>query len=204
VPTDSEPGPDGFVVAAFDFDGTLTKRDSLLPFLASVRGHATVGAAMARLSPRLGLIALGRGDRDATKEQLVTMLLSGFPAAELEAAGVRYADHLATRLRPEVVERLDWHRDAGHELVLISASPTAYLAPLGAQLGFAAVLATRLEIGDDGTVTGRLEGGNCRGPEKVTRLRAWLGDRSPSEIWAYGDSAGDDELLAYADHPQRV
>ena len=199
-----EPGPDDFVVAAFDFDGTLTKRDSLLPFLASVRGTATVGLAMARLSPQLGRMALGRGDRDSTKEQLVTRLLAGFPADELHAAGIRYADHLATRLRPDVVARLDWHRDSGHELVLISASPTVYLAPLGAQLGFTTVLATRLDIGPDGRLTGRLDGGNCRGPEKVTRLRAWLRDRTPTEVWAYGDSAGDDELLAFADHPQRV
>jgi HAD superfamily hydrolase (TIGR01490 family) len=199
------PAIDGsLVVAAFDFDGTLTKRDSLLPFLMAVRGRAAVGVAMARLAPRLGLMAAGRADRDATKEQLVTSLLSGYPAAELDAAGTRYADRLATRLRPEVVERLDWHRTSGHELVLISASPSVYLDPLGAQLGFAAVLATRLEIGPDAALTGRINGGNCRGPEKVTRLRAWLGTREPAQVWAYGDSSGDDELLAFADHPHRV
>jgi phosphatidylglycerophosphatase C len=199
------PAIDGsLVVAAFDFDGTLTKRDSLLPFLMEVRGRAAVGVAMARLAPRLGLMAVGRADRDDTKERLVTDLLAGYPAAELATAGTRYADRLATRLRPEVVERLDWHRTSGHELVLISASPAVYLDPLGTQLGFAAVLATRLEIGADGALTGRLDGGNCRGPEKVTRLRGWLGIREPAEIWAYGDSSGDDELLAFADHAHRV
>ena len=192
------------VVAAFDFDGTLTKRDSLLPFLVAVRGPAAVGLAAARLAPRLAMMAAGRADRDTTKEALVTHLLAGYPAADLRAAGVRYADRLATRLRPDVVARVDRHRDAGHELVLVSASPSVYLDPLGAQLGFAAVLATRLEVGPDGNLTGRLAGGNCRGPEKVARLRSWLGDRSPAEIWAYGDSAGDDDLLAFADHAERV
>jgi phosphatidylglycerophosphatase C len=138
------------------------------------------------------------------KEQLTTRLLAGYPGADLAAAGRRYADHLATHLRPDVVERLDFHRSAGHELVLISASPTVYLDPLGTQLGFTAVIATRLEIGSDGNVTGRLDGGNCRGEEKVIRLRAWLGARVPVEVWAYGDSSGDDELLAFADHPRRV
>ncbi len=193
-----------FVVAAFDFDGTLTKRDSLLPFLTAVRGPTAVGIGMSRLAPRLALMAAGRADRDDTKERLVQLLLTGFPADELDMAGARYADRLATRLRPDIVERLDWHRDAGHELVLISASPAVYLEPLGAQLGFAAVLATRLAVGPDGTLTGRLDGGNCRGPEKVTRLRAWLGSREPNEIWAYGDSAGDADLLAFADHAQWV
>ncbi|MGZ8734204.1 MAG: HAD-IB family hydrolase [Acidimicrobiia bacterium] len=199
------PATDGsLVIAAFDFDGTLSKRDSFLPFLTSVRGPIAVGVAMTRLAPRLGLMTVGRADRDDTKERLVTSLLAGYPAAALATAGIRYADHLATRLRPEIIERLDWHRDAGHVLVLISASPTVYLDPLGAQLGFAAVLATRLEIGPDGTLTGRLDGGNCRGPEKVTRLQTWLGIRTPAEVWAYGDNAGDEDLLAFADHAHHV
>jgi phosphatidylglycerophosphatase C len=193
-----------FVVAAFDFDGTLTRRDSLYPFLVSVRGLGAVTTATARLAPRLGLMAIGRVDREATKERLMTSLLADYPADELEAAGVRYADHLATRLRPDMVERVDWHRAAGHELVLASASPSVYLEPLGAQLGFAAVLATRLEIGPDRRMTGRLDGGNCRGHEKVIRLCEWLGSREPAEVWAYGDSEGDRELLAFADHAHRV
>jgi phosphatidylglycerophosphatase C len=201
----SAPDPDRpLIVAAFDFDGTLTKRDSLLPFLAAVCGPVAVGLAMGRLSPQLALMAAGRADRDDTKERLLGRLLAGRPAGGVEAAGARYADRLATSLRPDIVERLRWHRESGHELVLVSASPTVYLEPLGAQLGFAAVLATRLEIAADGTLTGRLDGGNCRGPEKVTRLRAWLGTREPTEVWAYGDSAGDDDLLAFADHGIRV
>ncbi len=201
----SVPAGDGpFVVAAFDFDGTLTKRDSLLPFLAAVRGPVAVSVAMSRLAPRLALMAAGRADRDDTKERLIRHLLTGFSSDELHAAGARYADHLATRLRPDIVERLDWHRDAGHELVLISASPAVYLEPLGAQLGFAVVLATRLAVGPNASLTGRLDGGNCRGPEKVTRLQAWLGSREASEIWAYGDNAGDEDLLAFADHARWV
>jgi phosphatidylglycerophosphatase C len=199
------PATDGsLIVAAFDFDRTLTRRDSLLPFLAAVRGRVAVGAAMTRLAPRLAVMAVGRADRDDTKQRLVTRLLAGCSAAELDAAGARYGNHLTTQLRPEVVERLDWHREAGHELVLVSASLAVYLEPLGAQLGFAAVLATRLQVGPDGRLTGRFEGENCRGPEKVARLRGWLGERAPAEVWAYGDSADDDELLAFADHPHRV
>jgi phosphatidylglycerophosphatase C len=65
------------------------------------------------------------------------------------------------------------------------------------------VIACSLETDGTGRATGRLIGGNCRGPEKVRRLREWLG-AEPAELWAYGDSAGDDELLAFADHPTRL
>ncbi|MCU1390542.1 MAG: Phosphoserine phosphatase, partial [Ilumatobacteraceae bacterium] len=54
--------------------------------------------------------------------------------------------------------------------------------------------------------TGRMAGDNCRGPEKVRRLRAWLADHqlTDAELWAYGDSNGDRELLAAAAHALMV
>jgi phosphatidylglycerophosphatase C len=99
-------------------------------------------------------------------------------------------------------ERLRWHAEQGHEVVLVSASLDVYLAEVTRRLGANALLCTTLEV-DDGKVTGRLIGGNCRGPEKAKRLRTHLGD-APASIWAYGDSSGDRELLAMADHRFRV
>jgi phosphatidylglycerophosphatase C len=195
---------DRCVVAAFDFDGTISRRDSLLPFLVAVRGRRAVAAALARLTPQLLLMALGRDDRDVTKERLLHALLAGHPATELWASGEAHASALLSRLRPATLERVRWHREQDHQLVMISASPTVYLEPLAAELGFDAVLATGLEVDGTGRLTGRLDGGNVRGPEKVARLRAWLGSRPVDELWAYGDSRGDRELLAAADHAFRV
>jgi phosphatidylglycerophosphatase C len=195
---------DRCVVAAFDFDGTISRRDSLLPFLVAVRGWRAVAAALARLAPQLLLMALGRDDRDATKERLLHALLAGHAATELWASGETHASALLHRLRPATLERVRWHREQDHQLVMISASPTVYLEPLAAELGFDAVLATGLEVDGAGRLTGRLDGGNVRGPEKVARLRAWLGSRRVDELWAYGDSRGDRELLAAADHAFRV
>ena len=189
-----------FVLAAFDFDGTISRRDSLLGFLVAVRGRAAVAGALARIAPRLAQIAFGRGDRHDTKERLVSSLLAGHSAEDLEAVGRRHADHLTRRLRPTTLERAAWHRDQGHRLVMISASMSVYLEPLAADLGFDALLATELEVDDAGRLTGRLSGANVRGPEKVARLDGWLGSQRPTEMWAYGDSAGDRELLARADH----
>jgi phosphatidylglycerophosphatase C len=87
--------------------------------------------------------------------------------------------------------------------VIVSASFTSYLDLITAQLGFAAVLATELAVGDDGRLTGELARPNVRGPEKVRRLDEWLAatasDDRPAFVWAYGDSSGDRELLARAD-----
>ncbi len=186
-------------VAAFDFDGTLLAGDSFLPFLIRARGRRPVLGAGPALLRALG----SQRDRDAAKAVLVHRLLQGYPARELAALGEAYSHELLGRLRPSMAERVAWHRQRGHRLVLVSASLDTYLAPLGSRLGFDAVLATGLEIGADGLLTGRLQGANCRGREKEARLRAWLTatfDGAVPEVWAYGDSAGDRELLAMADH----
>jgi phosphatidylglycerophosphatase C len=116
-------------------------------------------------------------------------------------AGADFARTLPARLRPELVDQLTWHRQQGHEVVLVSASLLAYLQPFATDHGIDHVIAVGLEVGADGRLTGDLTGPNVRGPEKAVRLRAWLDDEPPAHLWAYGNSSGDTELLAMADVP---
>jgi phosphatidylglycerophosphatase C len=202
-PAGGDSRPAGPGVAAFDFDGTLTRRDSLLPFLLFVRGAAATAQAVVAESPRFGRVLLGRATRDEAKEALLTRLLSGADLRQLSDAGQVFGERLATRgVRPAMRRRLEWHRQAGHRVVIVSASPTLYLNAAGRRLGVDAVMATELEVDADGRLTGKLAGRNCRGDEKAKRLRAWLDDsgHEPSgQVWAYGDSRGDAEMLALAD-----
>lgn len=191
-------------VAAFDFDGTLVERDSLFPFLQRVCGTAAVVRALALESPRLARLAGGGGDRDLLKARLFGRLLAGRRVVDLDRVVSEYAEHVtARRARSDMLDVAAWHRREGHELVIVSASPELYLVPIGRLLDFDAVLGTRLEVDDDGRLTGRLTGRNVRGAEKVARLRAHLGE-GPLRLWAYGDSGGDRELLALADVATRV
>jgi phosphatidylglycerophosphatase C len=196
----------GSTVAAFDFDGTLSRRDSLLPFLVFVRGPVATARAVVAESRRFGRVLQGAAPRDEAKEALLTRLLSGADARELQESGEVFARRLVdSELRLSIRRRLEWHRRAGHRVVIVSASPTIYLETVGRLLAVDAVLATELEVDGSGRLTGRLSGRNCRGAEKALRLQAWL-DRSgrepsgqPGELWAYGDSRGDGEMLALAD-----
>jgi phosphatidylglycerophosphatase C len=192
------------VIAAFDVDGTLTVRDCVVPFLRRTGGTLGMIAGLLR-QPATVTSALARRDRDALKGAAARAAFGGRDVDEVTAAAVRFADVVAGEwLRPDTVARLAWHRDQGHEIVLVSASFELYLERVGARLEADAVLATRLEA-VDGRFTGALAGPNCRGPEKVARLHQWLavrhGGRDAVTVWAYGDSAGDRELLADADHP---
>jgi phosphatidylglycerophosphatase C len=149
-------------LAAFDFDGTLTRRDTLVPFLATIAGRASLLRALGAESPRLALAAAGRRDRDLVKERVLTRILGGRSYAEVEAAGRAFGAELTRS-------------------VITTAG--------------------RDRIADErGRCTGHLRGANCRGAEKAARLRALFGD-DDVELWAYGNSRGDDEMLALAHHP---
>jgi phosphatidylglycerophosphatase C len=199
-----DPKPDAAPrrVAAFDFDGTLVPGDSLRPFLLRLLGSTRLAVALAEAGPSMA-VAYRRGGRDAAKAALFRRAVTGLDSAAVDEAGRVFGAELAGRVRPDMADRVAWHRRAGHELVLVSASLTAYLEPFAGHLGLDQVIATRLEVGPDGALTGRLAGPNVRGEEKASRLRRWL-EGDPAEIWAYGDSAGDREMLAMADHPTLV
>jgi phosphatidylglycerophosphatase C len=196
----------GVVVAAFDVDGTLTVRDCVVPFLARMSGGRTGLARRLARHPLTLAAAIARRDRDAVKAAATRAALTGLPSERVADEAHAYAGLIASSwLRPDTAGRLAWHRAAGHRVVLVSASYEVYVAPLAARLGVEAI-ATRLGTAPDGTLTGALDGPNCRGAEKLTRLRVWQSavGAEGAELWAYGDSAGDDEMLAAADHPVRV
>jgi HAD superfamily hydrolase (TIGR01490 family) len=191
------------VVAAFDFDGTLSTRDNFVPFLCRIVGTPTATQIIATSGIRCA--RHGRSDRrDAVKADVVRRIFTGYDAERLDKLGRAFAfDIMRRHLRAHTVDRVDWHRTQGHRLVIVSASLGVYVRPIAERLRFDAVLATELEVDDDGRMTGRLDGANVRGAEKARRLDAWLGD-APAYVWAYGDSSGDRELFARADRPVRV
>ena len=191
-------------VAAFDFDGTLTRRDTLVPFLTRVAGRGAVLRARGAESPRRARAAAGRGDRDRAKERVLTRVLAGHAHADVAVAGRAFGEALTrTAVTRQARDRIAWHRREGHEVVIVSASLDVYLVEVGRVLGIAHVLCTSLAVDDAGRCTGLLLGANCRGAEKLHRLRAFVGD-DDAELWAYGNSSGDDEMLAAAHHPVRV
>ena len=147
-----------------------------------------------------------RRDRDSIKATVCTAF-AGMHGEEVDVLGATFAREIESRwLRPDTVARLRHHRELGHAVVLVSASLDPYLVPFGSSIGATGVVCTELERDAQGVLTGKLVGPNCRGPEKVRRLESWLATSGVADavVWAYGDSAGDDALLARADHPVRV
>jgi phosphatidylglycerophosphatase C len=190
-------------VAAFDFDGTLTNGGSIFDFLTVVSGRQAVLRATAALAPRLTHAAVVGGRvADAAKEELFVRVLGGVEANYLDQVGAEFAViHLAAHIRPTVRRRLDWHRGRGDKVVIVSASLDAYVRVAAERLAADGAIATQLEVDGEGQLTGRYAGGNCRGEEKIRRLRLWMVDAGleGARLWAYGNSRGDLRMLRSAD-----
>lgn len=189
-------------IALFDFDGTLTRRDSLLPFLRYVRGTGNLALDLAAVAPDLARWKLGLATNEEAKTALLRKSLAGVSAAEFEAVGEDFAaTHLDALLNPALHRRLLDHQAEGDVCVLVSASLEAYLRPWCVRHGFAACLASVLEV-RDGRLTGHLLEGNCWGEEKARRAKKWISSTYPHHrptLIAYGDSRGDRQLLEMAD-----
>jgi phosphatidylglycerophosphatase C len=188
------------VIAAFDFDGTISTSDSLRDFVRYTVGNARFIFGALCTTPWFAAALLGIGDRGTAKARFLRATLGSMRETDMREAARRYVEvRLPALIRPEMVERIREHQRFAHTVVLVSASPTLYLELWAQYVGFDAVLATELEF-LNGRFSGRLASPNCWGPEKVRRLQQWSGETRPRVGYAYGDSIGDREMLALADN----
>jgi phosphatidylglycerophosphatase C len=186
-------------VAAFDFDGTITTKDTFIPFLFKAFRKSKVLSSFVQLTPKAFLVGVGLSDRDHFKGHLVQSLFHRESVERFRELGSQYAKTLAPIYRAAALNRIEWHKSNGHRCIMVSASLDLYLNDVSKSLGFDDLLCTVLSHNNrffDGT----LKGGNCRRIEKVNRLRSLLGDLENYEIYSYGDSIGDQEMIAIADH----
>ena len=185
-------------IVAFDFDGTLTTRDSYTGFLAWRVGRLRYLAGLLRLAPAL-LAYLIHRDRGRLKAVATKHFLKGVSRDELDASARRYAEiHARKLLRPDAVRAWKRWQAQGARLVIVTASPEPVVSPFARGLGCELLLGTRLEFDGMDRITGRFDGPNCRGEEKVRRLRAVFGPEVHLEA-AYGDTSGDRAMLTLAE-----
>ena len=158
---------------------------------------------MLRNLPRVAQLPRSSAHRDAAKDAILQNVFGGMSPDTYSALGRTFALHvLDSKMRPDVLARLRWHQECGHHTVIVSASLSAYLDPIGERLNVDGVLCTSLEI-EDGILTGHMHGANVRGAEKVRRLDEWLLTHvhtTDVTLWAYGDTDGDRALLERANH----
>jgi len=187
---------------AFDLDGTLTWTDSFVTFLRAREGAVAFRRGALGLAAPALRYATGRLDRDALKQVMIARFLTGVAAqaVRLEAASFWESSMGDRLLRADGLAALRRHVADGDEVTLVTACPELVAAPLAERLGVACLGTQLATTGPDlmsGALTGQYFGFNCRGPEKVLRLKAAYGENASLDT-AYGDSRGDREMLAAA------
>jgi phosphatidylglycerophosphatase C len=178
-------------IAIFDLDGTITRRDTLFPLV--VRWLARRPWQLARLLLVLpaALRFLVDRDRAALKQSLLWATQRGARRAALDDFARSFVrDKIASGCFHDALATVRRHRDAGHYLVLMSASVDFYVPEFARQLGFDQAISTEVRWNGE-LLDGTLTSPNRRGEEKAHCLRGLLAARPDDDTYAYGNSASD-------------
>ena len=197
-------------VYAFDFDGTLTTRDTLLEFIRFACGTPRFLLGFLLYSPLLVLMKLRLYPNGKAKQKVLAHFFKGMTIGEFDALCQDFARTHRHLLRPEVVRQLEQVLSEGAEVLIVSASIDHWVRPFfegdrSQNMGDRRlhVMGTQIEV-VEGRLTGRFLTPNCYGQEKVRRILAIYPDRSSYHLTAYGDSRGDREMLAFADEAHLI
>jgi len=194
-------------LALFDLDYTLLSGDSDHTWGHFLAEQAVVdpGEFIQRSDYYLAEYDAGRLDIDEFLA-FQTAPLVATPYETLVALRERFIEEKIPPLVSDAARELvDWHREAGHTLVIITATNNFITAPIAGLFGIDHLIATELEVAN-GAFTGRIVGAPCFRDGKVEKLRGWLQNRDETLAgsWFYSDSRNDLPLLEQVDHPATV
>jgi len=181
----------------FDFDGTVTRCDTLWKFIRFYHGRNKFLIGILVLIPVLALLGLKLIANWRAKEIVLGYFFKGEDFYEFN----NKADSFSKQILPTLIREKAWaeilkHQKENDTIVVVTASAVNWVEPWCAANNLLCI-ATKLEI-LNGKITGKISGYNCHGPEKVKRIKEHFDINSYSEIIAFGDSEGDREMMNLA------
>ena len=188
-------------IAAFDFDGTITNRDTFTGFLQYSFNCSTLIRKSLILMPTIILYWMKIVSSENAKQKCFSQFFQGMTQkAFLQQCESYSLTQLKKHIRPVALERIHWHQNQGHEVIIVTASLAEWIKPWAHTENINIVIATIPEI-KNGIVTGAFNSRNCKGIEKVNRFLEVFPERKTYTLYAYGDTIGDKNLLDFADNP---
>lgn len=184
-------------IHAFDFDGTLTRRDTLIEFIRFAKGDKAFLLCFLRYSPLLVLMKMGLYPNWKAKQRVFSHCFKGMAVDAFNSLCVRFARAKAGLMRPKGIRKIQDVLAEGGKVVVVSASVNNWVEPFFDGIGGVYVVGTMVEE-RGGVLTGRFLTKNCYGEEKVNRLLQLFPERTQYWLTAYGDSLGDARLLDFA------
>ena len=187
----------GKKIAFFDFDGTITTKDSLMEIIKFQKGKLAFYTGFMLHAPWLIAYKLNLLPNDRMKQKILIYFFAGIPESVFQENCDLFAESLLPEIiRPDALTEIDQLRKHGFEIVVISASAGNWIRNWTNRLSLK-LIATKLEV-KNGLITGKIEGKNCYGEQKVDCIREQWNLIEYEEIYAYGDSPGDKPMLALA------
>jgi HAD superfamily hydrolase (TIGR01490 family) len=187
----------------FDFDGTLTTKDSLNEFLKYAVGFPIYYLKLSIFSPIFVLYKLKLIKNDIAKQMLISLFFKGWSKSEFQEKAKQYSSTQIKKIvRKEIYDKFTQYIENGEKVIIVSASLECWLKPW-CDLHDIDLLSTRLEFIDN-KVTGKFATPNCHGKEKANRILKHLDVSKFDEIIAYGDSSGDIDMFEMSDYHHKV
>lgn len=187
------------IVAYFDFDGTITTKDTLIPFLLFTVGLPKFILNLPRLFPVVLLYGLKIITNEQAKQRTLTILIKGYSQEFLENKARDFAlHHIDKYVNPEIFQQVESHVERGHKVIIVSANLAIYLRHYVKRHNFFGLIATEIEF-NQRKATGKLATPNCYGLQKVVRIEEYLDKNNLTFCYsyAYGNSRGDYEMLDF-------
>lgn len=184
-------------LALFDFDGTITTHETMPDFLCRSMSRRRWISGWLLLAPLVLGYKLRIVSGTLVRRAIVRFGYSGVPASVVTSSGREFAqDYLPNVLRPEAMQRIAWHKAQGHRVVVVSGGLDAYLGPWCEAQGLE-LLCSSLQH-RNGVLTGHYEGAQCVQKEKARRVHERYNLGAFPEVYAYGDTPEDRDLLGVA------
>jgi len=184
-------------IAFFDFDGTITKKDTLLEFIKFSKGKIRFYLGFIVNLPHLVAFKLGIISNQSAKEKILRFFLKDMPISVFKQYCEKFSKYVLPKLiRPKALKEIQRLKQNNTLVVIVSASPENWIEEWAQNLQLE-LIASRLEL-DGGKVTGKILGKNCHGDEKVSRIREIYDLSQYYIVAAYGDSIGDRPMLELA------
>ncbi|GAC1489575.1 MAG: HAD-IB family hydrolase [Flavisolibacter sp.] len=181
-------------LALFDFDGTITSKDTLIEFIKFNVGDLEFYKGFLYNFYYLAAFKLKIISNQRMKEKIIKFFFQNTPIEQFDRACFEFTNQVLNRLiRKKAIREINTLKERGFEIVIVSASPENWILYWAEQNGLG-LIATRLAV-SKGMLTGRIVGKNCYGIEKLRRIEEKYTLSDYKEIYAYGDSSGDPAML---------
>ncbi|MEO5943130.1 MAG: HAD-IB family hydrolase [Ferruginibacter sp.] len=187
-------------IAFFDFDGTITTKDTMLEFVRFCKGTFSYYAGMVAISPWLLSMKFGLVSKAKAKEKLLSHFFAGTPIVVFNNNCQSFSEQVLPRLiKKNALDTITKLQAENTPVIIVSASAENWVKFWCLQ-NDVQLIATRLVTKDD-KITGELDGKNCNGKEKVNRIKELFDPADYEIIYCYGDTSGDKMMLQLATEP---